>query len=59
MPFDDLVFAILFAILLIFIVGRGIRERRRYRLNDLSRWKAFGGHLERPAPPAPIRSRPR
>lgn len=22
--------------------------------NDLSRWKAFGGTLDRPAPPAPI-----
>jgi hypothetical protein len=22
--------------------------------NDLSRWRAFGGTLERPAPPAPM-----
>jgi hypothetical protein len=25
--------------------------------NDLSRWKQFGGGLERPAPPAPIERR--
>lgn len=26
--------------------------------NDLSRWKKFGGTLERPAPPAPITKKP-
>lgn len=27
--------------------------------NDLSRWAAFGGALQRPTPPAPIASPPR
>lgn len=25
------------------------------RVNDLSRWKAFGGHLDRPPPPPPFK----
>jgi hypothetical protein len=27
---------------------------RKGGYNDLRRWKAFGGELERPAPPTPI-----
>ena len=32
--------------------------RRGYRINDLSRWEAFGGTLKRPPPPPPFRNRP-
>lgn len=30
-------------------------RRRGCRINDLSRWKQFGGTLERPGPPSPSR----
>lgn len=32
-------------------------QRRKCGVNDLSRWKQYGGHLERPAPPAPMKPR--
>lgn len=49
------IFVILFVALL--LSASCNRRRRGCRVNDLSRWKQFGGHLERPAPPPPCNPR--
>lgn len=50
-----LLLALVFVVVVVAATFGG--RRHGHGVNDLGRWKQFGGTLERPAPPAPLKHR--